>query len=121
TAPDRWVRSVAVSPTGAQVAAVEWDNALTVYETATGAIRRRPVGHRGTVEQVTFTPDGSRLVSVSFDGTGLVWEMSPPRPADAVAQSDADRLKRWPTLLGADAEAAHRAMGELAADPAGTV
>jgi WD40 repeat protein len=116
-ARDRWVRTVAVSPNGAQVAAVEWDNAITVYETAGGGIRRRLVGHRGPVGQVAFTPDGSRLVSVSEDGTGLVWDMTPPRPAGPVA----DREKAWAALLAADAVAAHRAMGELAAAPAGTV
>jgi hypothetical protein len=90
-----------------------------VYETATGGIRRRLAGHRGPVPQVQFTPDGTRLISVSDDGTGLVWDVSPPRPATALALSDADRLKRWTALLALDAEAAHRAMGELTADPAG--
>jgi hypothetical protein len=125
-APDRVaeyriVRSVAVSPTGAQVAAVEWDKSVTVYETASGGVRQRLRGHRGAVAQAAFTPDGSRLVTVSDDGTGLVWDVTPPRPAGPVALSDAERLKRWATLLTADAEAAHRAMGELAADPAGAV
>lgn len=121
TASMRRVRSWAVSPTGAQVAAVEWDNAITVYETASGGIRRRLLGHRGMVDQVAFTPDGTRLVSVSGDGTGLVWDMTPPRPAAPPAATDADRQKRWAALLASDAPAAHRAMGELAADPAGTV
>src|SRR5205823_8866194 len=86
-----------------------------------GAIRRRLRGHREAIGQVAFTPDGARLVSVSWDGTGLVWDVAPPRPAGPAALSDAERLKRWATLLTADAEAAHRAMGELAADPTGTV
>ncbi|MBO0699990.1 MAG: WD40 repeat domain-containing protein, partial [Zavarzinella sp.] len=117
----RIVRSVAVSPTGTQVAAVEYDESLTVYETGSGGIRRRLRGHRGPIAQAAFTPDGSRLVTVSDDGTGLVWDVTPPRPAGPVALADGDRQKRWATLLSADAEAAHRAMGELAADPAGTV
>jgi RNA polymerase sigma factor (sigma-70 family) len=120
-AQDRMVNSVAVSPSGRQFVAVEWDLSLTVYETASGAIRRRLRGHRGPVAQVAFAPDGARLVSVSDDGTGLVWDMSPPRPAGPASLSDADRFKRWATLLTAEAEAAHRAMGELAADAAGTV
>jgi hypothetical protein len=120
-ARDRWVRAVAVSPTGAQVVAVESDRSLTVYETASGAIRRRLVGHRDTVGQLAFTPDGTRLISVSHDGTGLVWDMVPPRPTARGALSNADRQKRWAALLSADAEAAHRAMGELAADPPGSV
>jgi RNA polymerase sigma factor (sigma-70 family) len=43
----RWMGAVAASPTGAQVATVEGDKTLTVYETATGGIRRRLRGHRG--------------------------------------------------------------------------
>lgn len=121
TAQDRWMWSVAVSPAGTQVAAVEWDNSLTVYETATGGIRRRLIGHRGKVDQIAFTPDGGRLVSVSDDGTGLVWDVGPPRPPTAVATADADRAKRWAALLAPDTDAAWRAMGELAGDPVGTV
>jgi WD40 repeat protein len=120
-AQERWVRSVAVSPTGTQVATVEWDNSLTVYETATGGVRRRLIGHRGAVDQIAFTPDGGRLVSVSDDGTGLVWDVGPPRPATTITIAEADRAKRWAALLAADTDTAWRAMGELAADPAGTV
>ena len=118
---DRLVNSITVSPTGTQMAAVEWDKSLTVYETASGGIRRRFHGHRASIGQAVFTPDGTRLVTVSDDGTGLVWDATPPRPASPVALNDTDRLKRWATLLTSDAEAAHRAMGELATDPAGTV
>jgi RNA polymerase sigma factor (sigma-70 family) len=119
-ARDRWVRSVAASTTGAQVATVEWDNSLTVYETASGAVRHRLKGHRGEVAQVAFTPDGNRLVSVSSDGTGLVWDVAPPRPAAPTPLTEADRERRWAALLATDGQSAHRAMGELAADPAGT-
>jgi RNA polymerase sigma factor (sigma-70 family) len=120
TADSRYLSGLAVSPTGAQVVAVEADNSLTVYETATGAIRRRLRGHRGPIGQVTFTLDGGRLVSVSEDGSGLVWDMAPPRPAAPIT-TDAERSARWAVLLATDAETAHRAMGELIADPAGTI
>jgi hypothetical protein len=103
------------------LAAVEWDDSITVYETASGAIRRRLKGHRGPVNQVAFTPDGGRLVSVSEDGTGLVWDTSPTRPAGKFTTSAVERAKSWAVLLSTDDTAAYRAMGELAADPAGTV
>ncbi|HUR56007.1 MAG TPA: WD40 repeat domain-containing protein, partial [Gemmataceae bacterium] len=109
-----------VSPTGYQVAVTEQDSSITVYERASGAVRRRLRGHRNTIYQLAFTPDGSRLVSVSWDGTGLVWDVAPPRPATPPA-TDAERLKRWESLLEADGTAAHKIMGELAADPAGLV
>jgi hypothetical protein len=60
-------------------------------------------------------------VSVSWDGTGLVWDVGPPKPAAAPALTDADRRQRWGRLASGDAADAHRAMGELAADQAGSV
>jgi WD40 repeat protein len=32
-------------------------------------------GHRSTVDSVTFSPDGSRVGSLGFDGTFRVWEL----------------------------------------------
>jgi WD40 repeat protein len=68
-----------VSPDGTAVAVAEDDYAVTVYDAKSGAVRRRLRGHANQVFQLAFTPDGSRLVSVSWDGTGLVWDLSPPR------------------------------------------
>ncbi|QJW94036.1 sigma-70 family RNA polymerase sigma factor [Frigoriglobus tundricola] len=110
-----------VSPTGYQIAVAEHDDSITVYERASGAVRRRLRGHVNQVYQLAFTPDGARLVSVSWDGTGLVWDAAPPRPATPPVATDAERLKWWEGLLAADGPTAHRTMGELAADPAGTV
>jgi RNA polymerase sigma factor (sigma-70 family) len=118
-ADQRMVNSVAVAPSGTQLVAVEWDRSLTLYETASGGIRRRLRGHRGPIGQTEFTPNGTRLVTVSDDATGLVWDTAPPRPAGELPLSDADRQRRWGVLLSTDAEAAHKAMGELAADPDG--
>lgn len=117
----RGATNLTMSPAGYQFAVTERDASITVYERASGAVRHRLRGHRNTIYQLAFTPDGSRLASVSWDGTGLVWDVGPPRPTAPPAATDADRLKRWEALLSADAAAAHLAMGELAADPAGTV
>jgi hypothetical protein len=117
----RYTWTLAVAPTGYQVAVAEQDNTLTVYELASGAVRRRLRGHRNQVQQLAFTPDGLRLVSVSQDGTGLVWDVGLPKPAAPVAPTDADRRARWAALGSDDGAAAHRAMGELAADPAAAV
>jgi WD40 repeat protein len=43
--------------------------ALTNYEVFTG--------HERDVSALAFSPDGRQLVSCSFDGTALVWDMRP--------------------------------------------
>jgi RNA polymerase sigma factor (sigma-70 family) len=121
-ARDRFAASIAMAPTGYQFAVAEVfesDYAITVYETASGAIRRQLRGHRNLVSQLAFTPDGQRLVSASRDGTGLVWDVAPPRPEAAI--SETDRRRCWDALAAADDAAAYRAVGELAADPIGIV
>lgn len=117
----RGAAKLTMAPGGYQFAVTERDAAITVYETASGAVRRRLRGHRNDIHQFAFTPDGSRLVSVSWDGTGLVWDVGPPKPAAPPAATEVEGLRRWDALLSADGAAAHKAMGELAADPAGAV
>jgi hypothetical protein len=109
--------AIAVAPTGYQFAVTEQDSTITVYETATGTIRRQLCGHRNMIEQLVFTPDGLRLVSISHDLTGLVWDVSPPKPGTRTALTETERRQRWNALGSSDGQAAHRAMGELAADP----
>src|SRR5262249_47604561 len=57
-------------------AAAQNDGSICVYELATGQIVRTLRGHRGEIPQLAFTSDGRRLVSVSRDMTGLVWDTS---------------------------------------------
>ncbi|MBI3411058.1 MAG: WD40 repeat domain-containing protein [Planctomycetes bacterium] len=123
-AMQRFADRLAMAPTGYQFAVAEVfesEYTITTYETASGAIRRQLRGHGNLVSQLVFTPDGQRLVSASRDGTGLVWDVAPPRPEALIKLSDTDRRLRWEALGAADAEAAYRALGELAADPVATV
>src|SRR5262249_2181817 len=85
----RGTGALAIAPTGYQVAVAEWDHTITVYEMASGVIRRRLRGHRNAVEHLAFTPDGLRLVSVSHDLTGLVWNTGLPMPPAPVVRSEA--------------------------------
>jgi WD40 repeat protein/serine/threonine protein kinase len=66
--------SLALSPDGAFLAAGQRDGAIMIVDTAT----RMPVGapltgHDGGVEDLEFSPDGSRLVSSGDDGTIRLW------------------------------------------------
>ena len=65
--------SVAVAPDGSYVAA--GDNLGTVHVWRRGAALpfTRRSGHEGAIRQLDFLKDG-RLVSVSADGTGVVWK-----------------------------------------------
>src|SRR5262249_55006661 len=70
--------SVTISPDNHWIAAAQNDNSVAVYELATGNLCRLYRGHRNEVSQLAFTADGRRLVSVSRDFTGLVWDVTFP-------------------------------------------
>jgi WD40 repeat protein len=120
----RSTTALALAPTGHQFAVAERagsEYVITLYETASGGIRRQLRGHRNLIEQLVFTRDGGKLVSVSRDLTGLVWDVAPPRPLAPIALSEADRRLRWDALTSPTGETAYREMGGLTGDPAGTV
>jgi hypothetical protein len=76
------------------------------------------VGHGNEVTSLAFTPDGRRLVSVSRDLTGLVWDVSlaaAGRAGAAPAPADFDRL--WTELAKPEWDLAGPALATLAAHP----
>ena len=66
--------SMAISPSGRQLAVgTEWPlNAIRLWDLETSESRVL-LGHKNSVEAVAFSRDGSRLVSVSRDQTGRLW------------------------------------------------
>ena len=48
---------------------------VEVRDAATGALIAAPKGHRGQVETVAFSRDGSTFATNSHDGTILVWDL----------------------------------------------
>jgi WD40 repeat protein len=112
------VLAVAFSPEGRMLAAAEQpftsaDGAcLTLWEVATGQVRRRLAGHQGYVNGLAFAGDGRTLVTGSADTTALVWDLAaPPSPKGPEAL--------WADLLAPDGASAWRAICDLAASPAG--
>jgi WD40 repeat protein len=109
---------VAADPGGYVVATAEWNGSTSLFEAASGQIRKRLWGHLAFSSGVAFTPDGNRLVTVSDDGTGLVWDVGlksvalGKRPA-----SDADLERAWETLEQRSAPAAYDAMITCASNP----
>ena len=89
---DHWVRSVAISPDGARVlsgggeppraSAPEIDrNAdMKLWDAGSGALLRTFKGHTKPVSSVAFSPDGSRVLSGSLDGTIRLWDQHKDTP-----------------------------------------
>jgi HEAT repeat protein len=80
-------------------------------------------GHEGPITALAFSGDGRRLVTVSHDTSGLVWDTSAAGdltlPAVKLGQGELETL--WGDLGLGDAAKAHQAMWTLAADPRQTV
>jgi WD40 repeat protein/tRNA A-37 threonylcarbamoyl transferase component Bud32 len=68
------VRCVAYSPDGTRLASAGSDQAIKVWDVATGEEAFTLWGHTGAVNGVAFSADGRRLVSGSDDRTVKVWD-----------------------------------------------
>jgi RNA polymerase sigma factor (sigma-70 family) len=115
----RSINSLAVSPDGRLLAVAQVPHSpgdfLWLYETASGRIIKALFGHVRNVMDLAFTPDGRRLVSVSEDQTGLVWDVTLPALADAVSAKQL--APAWDQLAEFDPKSAYKTMAALAANP----
>jgi WD40 repeat protein len=119
TRDNRFVGCVEFAPDGRSLATGEGSRTglVTVYEVATGKVRRQLPGHLDAVTAVAFSADGSRLVSGSLDLTALVWDLG-GRAELAGRALTADELQSlWSDLADEDAAKAYRALRLLAAAP----
>jgi WD40 repeat protein len=119
----RSVNSLALSPDGRLLAVAERSFSpgaqLRLYETASGRIIKELAGHVRHVMDLAFTPDGRRLVSVSEDQTGLIWDVTLPAVGDAAGAKQL--AEAWDRLAEFDAKAAYNSMAALAAARAESV
>jgi hypothetical protein len=88
-----------------------------VFETATGEELCTFTGHRGTIDALTFSPDGRRLATGGSDTTVLVWELFAREAPRSVPLSRDDRDALWADLAALDGAAALKAMRTLSAQP----
>jgi WD40 repeat protein len=114
----RDVAALAVSPDGRLLAAYEGHGGsldVWVHETVSGRVIRGLAGHSGRVSDLAFTPDGRRLVSVSEDQTGLVWDVTVPALGGPRAGKVSDA---WERLAAPDAGLGYLGMASLVSAPA---
>jgi WD40 repeat protein len=90
------VRSVVFSPDGERIVTGSWDDTARIWEVpsakpeggaATAKERLVLKGHTDRVESAVFTPDGSRVVTGSWDKTVKVWEVPSARPEGVATAS----------------------------------
>ncbi|MBI1289813.1 hypothetical protein GC173_01025 [bacterium] len=67
--------SVAYSPDGNFIATCGGAGAF-VWDAETGEVLRELVGHASIVSSVVFSPEGSRVLTGSWDATARLWDMS---------------------------------------------
>jgi len=68
------VDTAAFSPDGRLIVTASQHTAR-VWDVATGQPVSGPLLHRGTIDEVAFSHDGSRVVVTSSDGTSLIWKV----------------------------------------------
>jgi len=78
---DDWVQSCTFSPDGrTALATALHDHSLKLWDVSSGKTLQTFVGHESCVTDAAFSPDGSRIVSSSWDKTVRIWETSTGKP-----------------------------------------
>lgn len=117
--------AVSFSPDGHMLACSdEATYEIHLVEVRTGKDRRVLSGHRGPVRSLTFSPDGSVLVSASADTTSLVWDLTGQSTGDRGRTgmlSPSQLSDCWSDLCSSDAARAYQAIRKLADAPSSSV
>jgi WD40 repeat protein len=105
---------------GRLVALAADDRSAGLWDVGTGKEVLHLKGHEGLIAALAFSRDAGRLVTVSHDTTGLVWDTSAAArelklPAVKLGPGELETL--WGDLGLADAGKAQHALWTLAADP----
>src|SRR5206468_545307 len=89
------------------------DHSVVLYELSTGKEAACWKGYDGDIRGLAFSPDGSRLATLSMDGTGLIWDLgSIPAPAKATATETL-----WQALADGNPAPARQALLTLVTRP----
>jgi guanine nucleotide-binding protein subunit beta-2-like 1 protein len=73
-----WVSCVRFSPNTANpvVVSASWDGLVKVWNLSNCKLRSNLSGHKGYVNTVTISPDGSLCASGGRDGTAMLWDLT---------------------------------------------
>lgn len=78
--PDTWgSESLAGTPDGVHLISGDSDNAIRIWDIASGKLVRTLLGHISPPKSLAVSPDGRTLVSVGADGGGRLWSLSTGR------------------------------------------
>ena len=119
----RLISDIAISPDGRTLATVE-GLAIVLREVATGGMRKTLKGHQEEITGAVFDPKGRSLISVSWDNTALVWDLTGHirngsfQPS-SLSPQQAEAL--WADLAGADTAKAYQSIWTLMTAPDATV
>jgi guanine nucleotide-binding protein subunit beta-2-like 1 protein len=77
-----WVSCVRFSPNTKTPTIVScgWDKLVKVWNLNTCTLKTNLVGHRGYINTVTVSPDGSLCASGGKDGTAMLWDLNEGKP-----------------------------------------
>jgi len=95
------ITSAKWSADGQQVFLGGLDNAIHCYDLRKRAIAYSLMGHTDTIAGMSVSPNGSQLLSSSFDNTAKIWDIRPFAPTVSTTPGQSPRLYR--TLMGAPA------------------
>jgi WD40 repeat protein len=92
---------------------------LLLHEVATGRELGRIPLHPGGCRSASFSPDGRTLLTIGFDGTGLLWDVTglatTPGQLPLIKRSTAELDKFWDDLTSDDGPRTHKALWALVA------
>lgn len=85
-----WVSCVRFSPNLNMplIVSAGWDKVVKVWNLTTCQLRTNLLGHRGYVNTVTVSPDGSLCASAGKDGSAMLWDLNEGRHLSTLIAGD---------------------------------
>jgi len=120
------VRCAAFASDGTRVVTAADDGIARIWETSTGRLLSKLVGHSGPITRAEFSPDGRRVATASDDGSARIWDagtgvllVEPLRHAGKVTQAafGLDGLRLVTASLDETARVWDVASGQPLSDP----